>query len=61
MREAGKEKEADEIVDSVIHAVPFGKASVGNTEIWGNNPEARDAARIRAGELLQQAAGGAGD
>lgn len=52
LREAGKEKEADEIVDSVIHAVPFGRASVGNTEIWRNNPEAWDAARVRAGEAL---------
>jgi len=61
LREAGKEKEAHEIVSSVIYTAPFGEASVGNTEIWRNNPEAWDAARIRAGELLQQAAGGAGD
>jgi len=61
LREAGKEKEAHEIVSSVICTAPFGEASVGNREIWGNNPEAWDAARIRAGELLQQAAGSAGD
>ncbi|KKL20508.1 hypothetical protein LCGC14_2454760 [marine sediment metagenome] len=56
LREAGRGAEADRIVDSIIHTTPFGTASVGNTEIWKNDPEAWDAARCQAGELL---AGGA--
>jgi hypothetical protein len=52
LREDGREQEADRIVDSVVHGVPFGSASIGNTEIWRNNPEAWDAARIAAGEVL---------
>jgi len=58
LREAGEGKKADEIVDSVIHATPFGQASIGNTEIWRNEPEVWDAARVSAGELLHAAAGG---
>ncbi len=40
------------IGDSVFKAVPFGRQSVGNTEIWRNNPDAWDEARTKAGELL---------
>jgi len=52
LREAGRGEEADRLVDSVVHEYPFGKASVGNVEVWKNNPEAWDAARIQAGDML---------
>jgi len=52
LREAGRGDDADRIVNDVVHAVPFGKACVGNVEIWKNNSEAWDAARTEAGELL---------
>jgi len=54
LREAGREREADETVNSVIHGVPFGKASVGNTNIWKNDPEAWEAARMKAGAMLDK-------
>ncbi len=54
--QAGRTAEADRLVDSIIHATPFGQQCVGNIEVWRNNPEAWDAARVQAGELL--AAGG---
>jgi len=53
LREAGMEAEADALVNGVIHTTPFGQVNWGNTKIWQNHPEAWDAARIRAGELLQ--------
>ena len=56
LKEAGKGEMADRLVDSIIHATPFGKPGVGNTEIWKNNPEAWDAVRIRIGDLLHAAA-----
>ena len=47
---------ADRLVDSVITAMPFGRASIGNTDIWRNNPEAWDTARIKAGRMLHESA-----
>ena len=52
LREAGRGKEADALVNSILRAIPFGEASIGNTEIWWNDPEAWDRARVRAGEML---------
>lgn len=52
LAQSGRREEADRLVDSIVHSVPFGRASVGNTEIWSNHPEAWDAVRIRIGELL---------
>jgi len=52
LREAGREAEADALVDSVIHAVPFGASSVGNRRIWRNDPEEWERIRLRAGSLL---------
>ena len=52
LREAGRDGDADQLVDGIIHTVPFGEASVGNTDIWKNDPEAWEAVRIRAGQLL---------
>ena len=54
LKQAGKGKRADELVNSIVHAKPFGKASVRNVEIWKNDPEAWDAARIAAGERLSK-------
>ena len=58
LREAGLGKDADALVDEVVHGTLFGRASVGNTEIWKHDPDAWDAARLRAGELLHAAAAG---
>ncbi|MFB3883485.1 MAG: hypothetical protein ACE149_19640 [Armatimonadota bacterium] len=52
LREAGREAEADALVDSVIQAVPFGEAAVGNRRIWRADPEEWERARLRAGNLL---------
>jgi hypothetical protein len=55
LKQAGLGAEADELVNSVIHTTPFGQMNWGNTDIWKNNPEEWDAARMRAGELLHKA------
>ena len=52
LRDSGKGDLADQLVDSVIHGTPFGADSVGNTEIWRNDPEEWEGARVRAGEAL---------
>jgi len=56
LQQAGRGDEANRLVDSIIHTVPFGKASVGNIEIWKNNPEAWDRARFEAARPLTTAA-----
>ena len=58
LRQAGKEKEADKLVDSIILGRPFGPRNYRNTDIWKHDPEAWDAVRIRAGKLLHKLAGG---
>jgi hypothetical protein len=55
LQQASRGEEADRLVNSVIHTAPFGEASIGNTEIWKNNPEAWDQARVKAGEMLGSA------
>ena len=52
LRQAEREAEADEAVNSIIHTTPFGEASIENTEIWRNDPEVWDAARLQLGEKL---------
>ena len=52
LRQAGRGAEADRLVDSVIHATPFGEQSVGNLEVWANDPEVWDEVRVKAGEIL---------
>ena len=52
LAEAGQGNAARRIVESVIHTEPFGQASIGNVEIWKNDPEAWLAARIEAGQML---------
>ena len=56
LKQAGKGDQADELVNSIIHGMPFGFEAAGNTEIWKNNPEAWDAVRIKIGEMLDAAA-----
>ena len=58
LRQAGMAAKADELVNSVIHREPFGRAAVKQTEIWKNNPEAWDEVRTKIGEMLSAAAGG---
>ena len=55
LREAGKGSMADEICDSIVHGIPFGPDSVGNTEIWRNDPEVWQAARVKAGRAIDEA------
>ena len=57
LKQAGQGKLADKLVNSVVHGLPFGFQAAGNTELWKNNPEAWDAARIQAGEALHKLAG----
>jgi hypothetical protein len=52
LQQAGREADADEAVDSIIHTTPFGEASIENTEIWRNDPEVWDRARLQLGEKL---------
>ena len=54
LAESGRSADARRIADSIIHAQPFGQASVGNVEIWKNDPEAWLAARLETGELLSK-------
>lgn len=46
------EQRADELVNSVIYRNPFGKASIGEVEIWKNSPAAWEAVRLAAGTAL---------
>jgi hypothetical protein len=43
---------ADELVKRVVYKQPFGKAALLDIEIWKNNPEEWDKARIAAGEQI---------
>ncbi len=52
LRDAGRGDDADRLVNGIVHTTPFGDAAMEVTEIWANDPEAWDAARIEAGELL---------
>lgn len=52
LREAGKGKQADELVDSIILVLPFGAENYQNPNIWKHHPEEWQAVRIRAGEML---------
>ena len=56
LKQAGKGKQADKLVDSVILTYPFGPDNYRNPNIWKHNPEAWDEVRIQAGELLNKMA-----
>jgi hypothetical protein len=55
LRQARREQQADEMVNSIVIATPFGRAAVGNVDTWKHNGEDWDQVRIRAGELLHAA------
>jgi hypothetical protein len=55
LAKSGRREEADRLVNSILRSTPFGPDSVGETEIWSNHPEAWDAARLLAGQLLDGA------
>ena len=48
----GDRTRADALVNSIVHGEPFGPQSVGNIEIWRNDPEEWDRVRVRIGERL---------
>ncbi len=48
----GHRKAADQLVNSIIYKQPFGQAAMLDTEIWKNNPEEWERARITAGEQI---------
>jgi len=58
LQQGGRGEDADRLVNSVVHTMPFGEAAIGNVEIWRNDPAAWDAARIEAGRLLHGEAAG---
>jgi hypothetical protein len=45
-------KAADEAVNEIVYKQPFGKAAMLDTEIWKNDPDAWERARIAAGGLI---------
>ncbi len=48
----GNQQAADQLVNSVIYKQPFGEAAMLDTEIWKNNPEEWEKARISAGKQI---------
>ncbi len=56
LKQAGQGGTADELVNSIVHGLPFGGRAAGHVELWKNNPEAWDAVRIKIGEMLHAAA-----
>lgn len=50
----GGKEASDLIVNRIIYKRPFGKASIGDTRIWKNNPDEWEKARIEAGELISR-------
>ena len=51
-QKAGNRRAADDLVNRVVYKKPFGKAALLDIEIWKNNPEEWDKARIAAGEQI---------
>jgi hypothetical protein len=51
-QKTGNQDAADRIVNRIVYKNPFGKASIGDTEIWKNNPDEWEKARIEAGEMI---------
>ena len=39
-------------MNGIVYKQPFGKAAMLDTEIWKNNPDQSERARITAGELM---------
>jgi len=53
-QKTGSREEADKLVNAIIYKKPFGKAAVLDTEIWRNDPEEWEKARIGASELMAE-------
>ncbi len=51
----GSRDEADRLVNRIVYKRPFGKRAMFDTEIWKNDPERWDEARIAAGERIAEA------
>jgi Domain of unknown function (DUF4091) len=51
-QKTGSKQAADEVVNRIVYKRPFGKVAMLDTEIWRNNPDEWDAARIAIGERL---------
>ena len=52
LQRTGSREEADRLVNGIIYKKPFGEAAMLDTEIWKNDPEEWEKARIRAGDLM---------
>jgi hypothetical protein len=55
-QKTGSHDAADRLVNAIIYKKPFGRAAMLDTEIWKNNPEEWDRARLMAGALIAGAA-----
>lgn len=52
LRERGKGDAADAIVNRIVYKRPFGPKAMLDTEIWRNDPEEWEKARMEAGRIL---------
>ena len=52
---AGDHAAADRTVNSIVYKQPFGRTAMLDTEIWKNDPDAWERARIAAGGLIAKA------
>jgi hypothetical protein len=48
----GSRAAGDRLVNEIVYKNPFGKASMLDTELWKNNPDEWDTARLAAGKLI---------
>jgi hypothetical protein len=51
-RKTGSKAAADAIVNRIVYKQPFGKQAMLDVEIWKNNPDDWERARIEAGERI---------
>ena len=51
-RKAGGKEPADRIVNRIVYKNPFGPKALLDTEIWRNNPDEWERARLEAGGLI---------
>jgi hypothetical protein len=49
---AGSREQADRLVNEIVYKRPFGEPSMFDTNIWKNDPEQWDRARIAAGDEI---------
>ena len=52
-KKTGSSEASDRLVNRVIYKNPFGEAAMLDTEIWKNDPDFWEQARIEAGELIE--------